>query len=83
MSDDEIETVSRGICAALGLDPEERIGCGAYDDETPAERQQRFGDSDTAFVPCVMLYLPRWRLYRWKAAEALAVQTALANRAKP
>lgn len=79
MSDDEIESVARGICMALGLDPEERVGGGLFDDETPAERQQRFGDSDTAFEPAVMVYRPRWRLYRHKAAEALATKAALAK----
>jgi hypothetical protein len=80
MDDDQIEAVARGICTALGVDPDEQVGCGAYDDDTPAERKARFKDGVMS-VPAIMLYMPRWRLYRWKAAEALAVQSALATAA--
>lgn len=78
MDDDQIEAVARGICTALGLDPDELAGCGAYDDDTPAERKARFKNGIMS-VPAIMLYIPQWRLYRWKAAEALAVQAALAT----
>lgn len=77
-SEEEIESVARGICTALGLDPDERVGCGAYDDDTPAEKAARFGGSAVMSVPAIMLHLPRWRLYRAQAAVALATQAALA-----
>lgn len=78
MDDAQVEEVARGICTALGLDPEERVGCGVYDDDTPAERAARKSD----YVPMMMLYKPQWRLYRWKAAEAIATQAAMNAQSK-
>lgn len=82
MTNDEIEGVARGICSALGLDPDEKVGGGAYDDDTPAERRARAPLNGVVTVPLVLRYMPRWRLYRGKAAEALATQAALAAQAK-
>jgi hypothetical protein len=78
MTDAEIETVARGICTALGLDPDEQSGGGPFDGDTPAERKARFVDG-VMREPAVYCFMPRWRRYRWKAAEALAVQAALAS----
>ena len=79
MDDARIEAVARQICANLGLDPDERVGGDASADYTPGEHAAR---ADT-FVPDVYVYYPRWRLYRGKAAEAIATQGALTPEPPP
>ncbi|WP_157089675.1 hypothetical protein [Bosea sp. WAO] len=76
MTDEEIEQVARGMCTALGLNPETRVEGGVYDDDTPDERSRRFAGHETIFTPDVMVRRPLWRLYRWKAAEVIAAQSA-------
>jgi hypothetical protein len=73
MTDEEIERVARLICTNLGLDPDESVGGGVYDCDTPAERAAR----NTDFVPDVYCFHQRWRTYRWKAAEAIAIAAAI------
>jgi hypothetical protein len=73
MTDERIEEVARRMCTALGLNPDASTPCGVGDDQTPAERQ---ADKSTV-IPLVLLYKPLWRLYRWKAAEAIAAEEAI------
>lgn len=67
----EIERVARRICAELGFDPDERVGHGELAVMTDFER------SKVSVVHDVLTYSPRWRLYRDKAALALAMAKAV------
>ena len=74
MTDQEIEATARKICSALGLDPDETVSGGVFDDDTPAESVARRGQA----VPMVLVYRPRWRMYRARAAMAIAAKEATA-----
>lgn len=73
MDENELERVARRICSGLGLDPDSHVGCGYGDDRTP----QEWAADTSGSIPAVMLYMPRWRLYRGRAAEAIATKMAL------
>lgn len=73
MTDEEIESLARAICMNLGLDPVQQVAHGYGDTWTPAERVEAKSD----YIPDVMMYSPRWRLYRFKAAEAIAIDRAI------
>ena len=73
MSDEEIESVARNFCEALGLDPDKRVLHGYGDTMTPSEYEREVGE----VVPMVALYSPRWMIFRGDAARALAARAAL------
>jgi hypothetical protein len=73
--EDRIERVAKAICVNLGLNPDDSVPCGVGDDFTPAEWIDYRSKSDS--IPMVMLYLPRWRLYRGHAATQIAARAAL------
>lgn len=70
-----IEAVAKAICRNLGLDPDEHVSFGVGEDMTPAERAERLSD----FTPDIALFGPRWRLWRGRAAEAIATRDAVAS----
>lgn len=73
MDEDEIERVARAICTNQGLDPDETVSHGYGADFTTGEWAERGSNC----VPASGHYSPRWRLYRAKATEAIAIHRAL------
>lgn len=73
LSADNVEFLAKQICLNLGLDPNVTVAAGYGDDMTPGEK------GDQQFYPDILNYVPRWRLYRAKAAEALAAHVAILN----
>ena len=74
MDDKLIEEVARQTCINLGLDPDVCVDHWYMDDMTPKEQSEA-----VPFVPETALYSPRWRLYRFHAATAIATSIALSQ----
>lgn len=79
MTDDPLEPLARRICEEMGLDPDEQVGTDVLGYLTKKERQDKYPD----WIPAVAMYVKRWRLYRDKADEALAINRAMFDVDKP
>lgn len=83
MTDAEIEAAARSMCVALGLGPDDRVGCGWYDHETPGERAARVKrQPEGSAEPDMLCFKPQWQMYRWKAAEAIVAAQAMREEAR-
>jgi hypothetical protein len=68
----KVEDAARKACIALGLDPDERVGCGYLDCMTDFELAEARGKP----VADVWMFEPRWCLMRRDAARHIALSEA-------
>ena len=72
MTDEEIKIVARGMCAELGIDPDEQVQIVCGDDMTPQELSEQGGGGFS-----ISYTMPLWRKYRHQAALAIAAARAV------
>lgn len=75
---EDIDRIARSICENLGFDPNETEKLRADEYLTAREYEDHVrGKTYTQIAEYLEIFGPRWKNYRRRASEALAVKAAL------